>query len=267
MLDVLPVWFLTIIAGLLGAILGSFANVCIWRMPRDESIVRPPSHCPRCGHRLAWWENVPVLSYLFLRGRCRTCRERISVRYPLVELFTILLSLLVWWWTGDPIDYLLYFCLLFVPLVIVTVIDLEHRIIPDEISLPGIPVGIAVHTITHASMGYGWAALDGLLGALVGGGVLFLVAFAYEKLKKQEGLGGGDIKLIAMLGAFLGWRAAILTLFAASLLGSIVGLILVLILRKGMKYAIPFGPFLVAGGMLYFFFGNNFLRWYAGFLR
>jgi leader peptidase (prepilin peptidase) / N-methyltransferase len=264
MIENLPQWFLYIIAGLLGAILGSFANVCIVRLPADESIVRPASHCPSCGHTLSWWENIPILSYLILRARCRGCGAFISPIYPAVEVICLLLSLLTWWKFGNPLEYFLYFCLLIIPLVIISFIDLEHRIIPNEISIPGIFVGIGVHTILAGSGGYGAAAIDSIIGAVAGGGALFLVAFVYEKIKKQEGLGGGDIKLIAMLGAFFGWRASIFILFASSVIGSIVGLLMIAVLRKDMKYAIPFGPFLAAAGLVYLFVGREILHWYLG---
>lgn len=262
MLAQLPSWFLYLIAGLLGAILGSFANVCIVRMPRGQSIVRPRSRCPRCDRQLAWWENIPLLSFALLRGRCRTCREPISMRYPAVEVVCLVLALGSWWYFRHPLPFLVYYCLLLVPLVIVTFIDLEHRIIPDEISLSGIAVGIGANTLLAPAGARLDATIDSVLGAAAGGLVLFLVAAAYEKLKKQEGLGGGDIKLIAMLGAFFGWRASIFILLFSSILGSIVGLLVILVLRKDMKYAIPFGPFLAAAGVVYLFVGQKLILWY-----
>jgi len=260
-----PAWSLYVLAGVIGAILGSFANVCIWRMPRGESVVWPPSHCPSCGRRLSWWENVPILSYPALRARCRTCRARISMRYPIVELAMTLLSLLAWWYFNEPLRFLVYLCLFILPMVIVTGVDLYHYIIPDSITLPGIGVGLIVHLV----LGTGgrtwlWTAIDSVAGILIGGGVLYLVALAYEKLRKQEGLGGGDVKLIAMMGAFFGWKAALLILLMASFLGSIVGLLVISILRKDLKYAIPFGPFLAAAGVLNLFAGARIISWYTG---
>lgn len=212
---------------------------------------------------LSAWENVPLVSFVVLRGRCRKCKGRISLQYPAVETATIALSLLAWWHFGEPLRYLVYFCLLIVPLIIASIIDLKHYIIPDSITIPGIIVGFAVHVLLEAD-GYGMTALDSLLGVLVGGGALYVVAIAYERLKKQEGLGGGDVKLIAMLGAFFGWRASILILLMSSLLGSVVGLVLIIILRKGLKYAIPFGPFLAAAGLIYLFAGETIINWYLG---
>lgn len=263
----MPAWIMYVFAGLIGAVLGSFANVCIWRMPRGESIVRPRSHCPACGRKLAFWENVPILSYLILLGRCRSCKAIISIQYPIVEVICVALSLLAWWHFGEPLRYFVYLCLFFVPLVIVSGIDLGHMIIPDSISLPGIVVGALVHIFIDNNGTYLSAALDSAIGIIVGAGSLFIVAYAYEKIKKQEGLGGGDIKLIAMLGAFFGWRAAIFILFVSSFLGSIIGLILMIALRKNMKYAVPFGPFLAAAGMFYLFIGQPFLSWYLRLIR
>lgn len=262
MFSQLPGWFLYIIAGLLGAILGSFANVCIVRLPRSKSVVWPPSHCPLCDHRLTWWENLPLVSFLILKGRCRRCRGRISVRYPIVELLCIALSVLLWRYFSNPLEYLVYLCLFIVPLVVVSFIDLSHRIVPDVISIPGIFVGIGAHTLLAGKGRYGEAAIDSLAGAVAGALFLFLVAYAYEKLKKQEGLGGGDIKLMAMLGAFFGWRAAIFILLMSSVIGSVIGIIFIIILRKDMKFAVPFGPFLALAGIINLFVGDRLVYWY-----
>ncbi|MFA4873752.1 MAG: prepilin peptidase [bacterium] len=267
MLTEMPGWVLYIFAGLIGAVLGSFANVCIWRMPRGESVVWPGSHCPSCGHKLAFWENVPILSYIFLFGRCRHCRGRISLQYPIVELLCCALSLLAWWHFQEPLRFFIYLCLFIVPLVIVSGIDLGHMIIPDSISIPGIAIGVLVHVFVEGRASYLGAAIDSAIGIIVGGGSLYLVAIAYEKLKKQEGLGGGDVKLIAMLGAFFGWRASILILLMSSFLGSLVGLALIVAMRKDMKYAIPFGPFLAVAGIFYLFAGMPMIRWYLGFFH
>lgn len=323
-----PPWVLFVLAGVVGAILGSFANVCIVRMPAEESIVRPRSHCPSCQHQLSWWENIPLVSYLILRGRCSSCQGRISWRYPAVEVLCSLLGIGAWWHFRHPLPFMIFYCLLLVPLVIVTLIDLQHYIIPDGITLPGIFVGVASRFLlapdasiaTVALITAGGAIAGGLLallaeqavhrlrrcprewtpevgvagalvgilvanlaigqptpllaavadsaaGALTGGFSLFIVAFVYKKLTKNEGLGGGDVKLIAMLGAYFGWRAAIFMLFTSSVLGSLVGVALVIGLRKTMKYAMPFGPFLALAGVIQLFFGNSLIRWYLNFLR
>ncbi len=266
-----PSWAFYLCAGFIGAILGSFANVCIVRLPQEEAfwpsvkiLFWPPSHCPKCSHRLSWWENVPLISYLVLRGRCRACHASIALRYPLVELACIVLALFSWWYFRQPLPFLLYFIFLIVPLVIITVIDLDCRIIPDVISIPGIFTGMAIFTILEGQGHYGRALLESFAGALVGGGLLYLVATVYERVRHQEGLGGGDVKLMAMLGAFFGWRAALLMLLTSSILGSIVGVGLILILRRDFKYAIPYGPFLALAGLIYLFVGRLFLTWYIG---
>ncbi len=262
----IPPWAVYIFAGIFGSLLGSFANVCILRMPAGRSVVRPRSACPLCGHRLSWWENIPILSFIVLHGRCRSCRGHISWQYPLIELLCATLAVAVWWRFGQPLEFFVYLCLLIVPLVIVSFIDLKHRIIPDSISIPGIFVGVGAAVLLSVDGARLSAAIDSVLGAVVGGLTLFLVATAYEKLKKQEGLGGGDIKLIAMLGAFFGWRASIFILLVSSVLGSLVGLVMILVLRKDMKYAIPFGPFLAAAGIIYLFFGPRLILWYLGLI-
>jgi leader peptidase (prepilin peptidase) / N-methyltransferase len=260
-----PMWYLDILAGLIGAILGSFANVCIARMPRDESIVTPPSHCPFCGHRLAFWENIPLLSFVALRGRCLSCRRRIPWHYPVVELLLVVLSLCLWWHFRDPLHYFAYLCLFILPLVIASFIDLFHFLIPDSISISGIAIGILVHVFLGArDVSYPAAAIDSIVGIVVGGGTLFIVARAYEYVTGREGLGGGDVKLMAMLGAFFGWRAALSILLASSVVGSVIGIMVILFLRKGMRYAIPFGPFLSIAGIAYLFYGERFVGWYLG---
>ena len=261
----LPSWLLYVFAGVLGACIGSFLNVCIHRLPYGESILWPPSHCPRCKRRLAWWENIPLVSYAALRGRCRSCKGRISPVYPLVEFIAAALSVACWWHFHEVKLYFLYYLLLTAPLIVVSFIDLEHRIIPDVISLPGIVAGVGTHVVVAGMPLAAEAVLDSAIGIIVGGGFLYLVAVTYEKLKKHEGLGGGDVKLAAMLGAFFGWRAVIFILLMSSVLGSAIGLILIAVFRKNFKFAIPFGPFLAAGGLIYLFFGVRIITWYLGF--
>lgn len=255
-------WFIYLLAAVFGACVGSFLNVCIVRIPRGKSVIWPPSHCPSCEHRISWWENIPLVSYIILRGKCRQCGERISIQYFLVELITALLSIAVWWYLHELRLYLAYFLLFVSPLIVIAFIDLEHRIIPDIISLPGIITGLVLNMVFAGKYGYYDAALDSIAGIIIGGGFLFIVATVYEKLKKAEGMGGGDVKLAAMLGAFFGWRASIFMLLVSSVLGSFVGVILILVMKKDYKYAIPFGPFLVSAAFLYFFFGERLVRWY-----
>ena len=260
-----PVWtfgWWSVAVAVLGAIVGSFLNVVIVRLPRGESIVIPRSHCVFCRHPLAWWENIPIVSFLFLHGQCRHCERRISWRYPTVEVLTALLSLLLWWRYEALLPYTVYFFFLIAPLIALSFIDLEHLIIPDVLSLTGIATGLVSRLVLS---GYGdrWEGFfNGVVGVLVGGGLLFVVAWGYERLKHQEGLGGGDVKLAAMLGAFFGWRASLFILLVSSVLGSVVGLLFLVALKKGLKHPIPFGPFLSLAGLAYLFIGPELIHWY-----
>jgi len=241
---------------LIGISIGSFLNVCIARIPEKKSIVSPPSNCPKCGHGIKFYDNIPILSYILLLGKCRQCKSSISMRYPLVELLTGILSVLLMIYYGPSVSYLVYFCLV-AALITITFIDLDHRIIPDVISLPAIPIGFLA---SFALIQLTW--LDSLIGILAGGGSLLLVAVVYEKLTTNEGMGGGDIKLLAMLGAFLGWEGVLFTIMASSLLGTVVGGGAILISGKGRKFAIPFGPFLSLGAVLYILWGDILIKWY-----
>jgi len=242
---------LAIIAFIFGAVIGSFLNVCIWRIPEEKSIVFPSSHCPKCGKSIRPFDNIPVVSWLALRGRCRDCGEPISPRYPLVEMLTALLSLVLFWKYGLSLQYLAAF-LFTAALVVITFIDFDHQIIPDVISLPGIPVFFLLAVFV---MGIGF--LDALIGLIVGGGFLYLVAVGYELIAKREGMGGGDIKLLAMIGAFLGWKSLFFVVFMSSILGALVGIVLIMIKGKDMKYAVPFGPFLSIAAVMYLFVGSE----------
>lgn len=251
-----------LMAVLFGACAGSFANVCIARLPRGLSVVSPRSHCPRCKRKLSWWENIPVVSFLILRGRCRSCKNRISYQYPMVEILGIVFSLLVWWHFKDIGQYFAYYLLFVMPLLIASVIDLHHKIIPDAISLPGIAVGFIVRQLfAHPGLRLS-VLLDSLLGVVVGAGFLFIVAYGYEKIKKREGLGGGDVKLAAMFGAFFGWQAVIFILMASSMIGLVGGLFVILVMKKDRYFEIPFGPFLSLAAFLYLLFGEGLIQWY-----
>ena len=240
----------------LGAIVGSFLNVCISRLPKEESIVRPGSHCPKCKTPIQYYDNIPLLSYLLLRGKCRYCQASISIQYPIVEAITALSSFFLFITFGVSLSFIYYFSFV-AALIAITVIDLYHQIIPDVISLPGIVIGLLgsliIPQITF------WSSL---IGVLSGGGSLFLVATVYQWLFKREGMGGGDVKLLAMIGAFLGWKAVILTILLSSFIGSIIGITVMLIKGKDFKYAIPFGPFLALGAVISLFCGENLIRWY-----
>lgn len=233
-----------------GAAVGSFLNVIIYRLPEEKSIILPASHCTICNHAIRFYDNIPLFSYLFLKGRCRNCSESISLRYPLVELLTAIMSLMVYWKFGLSAQYLCAFVFV-CALIAVTFIDLDHQIIPDIISLPGIPL-FFLAAIFVMNLRF----LDALLGFLVGGGVLFGVAFVYELITKREGMGGGDIKLLAMIGAFLGWQSLLFVLLVSSFAGAAVGITVMLVKGRDMKYAVPFGPFLSLGAISYLLFGS-----------
>lgn len=252
-----PYLALSLFALIVGMLVGSFLNVCICRMPKGESVVTPPSHCPNCNYRIRWYDNIPLVSYLLLlRGRCRGCGMRISIQYPLVELLNGLLTLALFLRFGPTLLFLALF-LFCSALVVITFIDIEHQIIPDEISLSGIVAGFV---FSFFLPGHSW--LDSLLGILLGGGSLLLVAYAYQWLTGKEGMGGGDIKLLAMMGAFLGWKAIPFIIFASSMIGSVVGIGMMLVQKKDSRLAIPFGPYLAFGAVLYIFYGSRIIQWY-----
>ena len=248
-----------IVAGL-GALIGSFLNVCIHRLPRCESIVWPGSHCPSCGTSIEYYDNIPLFSYLWLLGRCRTCRNSISMRYPVVEAanaagYVMILATFGLTWTT-----VLYSALLSA-LLVVTGTDLSHRIIPNVVTVPGIVIGL-LGAATVLPVGL----VNALLGMGIGGGILWALAWASPYLFGKEGMGGGDIKLLAMIGAFLGWKPALLTIMVGSLSGSLIGLSLIgLGLMKRDEY-IPFGPFLVFGALVSMFFAQPLLEWYQTLL-
>jgi leader peptidase (prepilin peptidase)/N-methyltransferase len=248
-----------ILLACVGAVVGSFLNVLIFRIPEGQSIVFPSSHCPKCGHAIRVYDNIPIISYLVLRGKCRDCHNKISIQYPIVEAITAVMSLLLFLKFGLSLKFLASF-IFTSALFVITFIDLRHQIIPDVISLPGIPVffflAVFVMDLTV------W---ESLLGIVIGGGSLFAIAFLYEIITKREGMGGGDIKLLAMLGAFLGWKSLFFVLFASSLLGAVVGVAAMVMKGQDMKYAVPFGPFLSIAAVAYLFVGAdvmNFLFFY-----
>ncbi len=244
----------------IGMCVGSFLNVCIYRLPEGASIVRPPSACPKCGASIRWYDNIPVISYLLLRGRCRGCRAPISIRYPIVELVTGLFAMATWQQFGLRSATLIYF-LFIAALLVITFIDIDHRIIPDIISLPGIPLGFAASFLLPE---LDW--MSSLIGILAGGGILLSIAWGYHFFTGKEGMGGGDIKLLAMIGAFLGWKGVFFTVMASSFIGTAVGIVMMVRAGKGMKMALPFGPFLAIGAILYLYFGPQIIRWYFGVL-
>lgn len=239
----------------LGAIVGSFLNVCAARLPKGRSLWMPGSACPACQSPIRCYDNIPVLSFLLLRGRCRDCQERIAWRYPTVEIGTAALFSLAYRQIGWRPELLLALVLL-AALVAITAIDLEHQLIPDLITLPGIVVGFVGSVVLSRGS---W--LNSLLGIMVGGGAFFLII-----VLSRGGMGGGDMKLGAMLGAFLGWKLLLLGLFLAAFLGGAVAVALLVTGRKGRKDPLPFGPFLALGGAVSLFWGEEILQWYlSGF--
>ena len=241
--------FLLAAAFVFGSIIGSFLNVVILRLPDPAaSIAFPPSHCPKCKNPLHWYENIPILSYLALAGRCSHCKVTISPQYPIVELLTGLLAVAVVASFGLTLTALGFF-LFCGALVTIIWIDLHHQIIPDVISLPGIIFGFA---FSFVSSFVTWQ--ESLIGLVAGGGIFYAVSYSYYLLRRQEGLGGGDIKLLAMLGAFLGWQSLLFIIFASSVTGTIAGLFAMRSQKKGGSTRIPFGPFLAVSGLFYLFF-------------
>ncbi len=245
---------LGIFSVVLGAIVGSFLNVCIYRIPSGKSIVLPASHCPVCEHPIKFYDNIPIISYIILRGKCRNCDEKISLIYPAIELLTAVMSLLLLRKYGLSFEYLFSF-IFTCSLIVITFIDLKHQVIPDVITLPGIPLfALAAFLFMDVTI------RDSLIGILAGGGFLYMIAFGYQLLTKREGMGGGDIKLLAMLGGFLGWQSLWFVIMASSLIGATAGISVMVSRGKDTKYAIPFGPFLSIGAIAYIFWGNMVMK-------
>jgi len=257
----MPLYLIETFVFIFGLCIGSFLNVCIYRIPASQSIVHPRSRCPECSNLIAFYDNIPVLSFLWLKGRCRHCGVKIGLRYPTVELLAGIFALATFFKSGLNVEAVIYFAFI-ACLLVVTFIDLDHRIIPDVITLPGIPICFAA-SFALSAMTYKAA----LLGILAGGGSLFLVAWVYSLITKKEGMGGGDIKLLAMMGAMVGWKGVVFTIFVSSLVGTLSGLAVMLHSHKGMKLAVPFGPFLAIGGITYIFFGPQLIHWYFNLLR
>lgn len=246
---------LIVMSTAVGAVIGSFLNVCIYRIPLRKSIVYPASACESCRRELSWYENVPIVSWSVLGGKCRTCKAALSVRHPIVEAVTATMFGLAAWQYG--LSWTLAAQLVFgCALIVLFAIDLEHHLLPNVITLPGIVVGFAFSVVT----GPGW--LDSLVGIVLGGGSLWLIAELYYRIRHEEGLGMGDVKMLAMIGAFIGWKLTLVTLMMASIAGSVVGLLLVAARKGDMKYALPFGTFLAMGAALAATVGTSLLDWY-----
>ena len=286
-LSLLPQPFIYVVAGIFGAIIGSFLNVVIHRLPREESIVLPSSRCPSCGAVISFYDNVPVLSYLMLGGRCRSCKVHISARYPAVEALTAFLWVAVVW--RDGLTFALPFDLIFVTAIIALVfIDAEHMILPDAITYPGIVFALVARVALPFLMGqphfddlpmllsgvlagmpvWGASLVGAVIGALAGGGSLWLMGWTWEKLRGVEAMGLGDVKMMFMVGAYLGWRLTILNIFLGVFSGSLIGI--ALMVRQGkrdMKMLLPFGVFLGIGAIAALLIGSQIVEWYAGQFR
>jgi leader peptidase (prepilin peptidase)/N-methyltransferase len=265
---------------LFGIVIGSFLNVCIHRLPRGESIVTPRSRCPQCGKPVAAYDNIPLVSYLLLGGKCRHCKVRISPVYFFVELATGLMFLSLFWMFGLGGEF--FRQATFGSLLIVLVMtDWQERILPDRINFPGMALGLLFAAFLPIGDGTGqwlarWAGmgglplpaisvLDGLLGAVAGGGLLYVLGELYFRLRHREGMGFGDVKMMAMVGCFLGPKLTLLTILLGSLGGSVIGLLVILALGKGSDYELPFGTFLGFGAFAASLWGWPILRWYGGF--
>ncbi|MFT4579660.1 MAG: leader peptidase (prepilin peptidase)/N-methyltransferase [Nitrospinales bacterium] len=248
-INTIPYPLLVVAIFIFGLAIGSFANVCIYRLPQKESVVFPVSHCTACSTPVRPFDNIPVISYLILGGKCRDCKERISFIYPVIEAITALLLLAGFLKFGLTFDFLVY-TVVAPALVIITAIDIEHQIIPDVITLPGIVLGLAAGSYT---IGY----IDSFSGFLLGGGLFYFLA-----VLSNGGMGGGDIKYIAAAGALVGWQKVLLIIFIGAFLGSFVGLFQIAVQKKSRKSLIPFGPFLAAATLITLFYGNLLIKLY-----
>ncbi|MGC9006457.1 MAG: prepilin peptidase [Sulfurihydrogenibium sp.] len=250
---------------LLGASIGSFLNVVIYRLPREMSIVYPPSTCPTCKNRIKWYDNIPIVSYIILKGKCRFCKTDISIRYPIVEFITALAAVVSYLKFGFTLDFVFTFYFL-ASMIALSFIDWDFKIIPDEINFLGVFSGLLYAGIKSFQQGSFEPLINALLGSLVGSGFLFLIAFFYLKVRNIEGLGMGDVKLLAFIGSYVGWFGALFTI----LFGSVLGLVASLYFMKKqkedeiMKLEIPFGPFLAMAGIIYLFFGEKIYNFYLG---
>jgi len=241
---------------ILGLIVGSFCNVCIYRIPKNESIIYPASHCPKCRTTIKPVDNIPLLSYILLKGRCRNCGSKISIQYPVVELLTGMIYLIIYLIYGLSIQSLVYI-ILSSALIIIAFIDLNEQIVPDVISLPGIGVGLILSFfVPYLSF------INSALGVVVGGGIILIIALVGSMIFKKEAMGGGDVKLAAMIGAFLGWRYTIISLFLGFFLGALAGIFLILSKIKSKEDMVPFGPFIALGSLITLLWGEKIIAWY-----
>lgn len=256
----IPEIFIQITIFIAGALLGSFFNVCIYRLPLNESIIIPFSHCPNCKIKIKIWENIPIISYLILKGKCRYCSTKIRPRYLIVEILTPILFLLLWHTFGYSSDFLVY--LLFVSsLIIITFIDIDHQLILNVLTYPMILIGLLISFFNKVF-------ISALISGLIGGGIIFLIVVISPIIFKKEGMGAGDFKLAIVIGIFLAnWQDTLISLFLSSLFGSLFGVTFILFGKKKFGEYIPFGPYLACGAVVTLFFGEDIINWYLKFLR
>lgn len=262
-----PFFFWSVVCFVLGLITGSFLNVCVYRMPRGLSIITPPSHCPECNSRILWYDNIPVVSYLFLKGKCRRCGRPISPLYLVVEVLTALLFLSAYLFS-DTLPEIMFRIVLFSILVLASFIDIKYFVIPDESNLIGFIFAVLMSALFPYLQGcdmWYMALADSLLGAFTGFLTLGFVSFAGSRLLKKDAMGFGDVKFIAMIGAFAGWQLVLLTIMTASLIGAVLGGTLMLFKNRNLKGRIPFGPYLAAGTVISVLFGKAIIGWYFSF--
>lgn len=258
----MPYIIFNIFIFILGAIVGSFLNVCIWRLPQGKSIIFPSSHCPKCKHAIPWFDNIPLISFIILKARCRFCGERISARYFIVEFLTAALFLGFFILFGANLKFVI-FSLFGASLIVASFIDLEHQIIPDEITLGGFVIGIILSALFPKTFGVfsiKESLMNSLLGALIGSGAIFLTGVIGKMIFKKDAMGGGDVKFMAMIGAFLGWKKVLLTFFIAPFFGTVVGIV---VLIKNKSHLIPYGPFLSLAAFVALIFGDRILRMFV----
>ena len=268
--------YFAVISLLLGAAIGSFLNVCIYRIPLDQSVVRPPSHCFSCNQPVAWYDNIPVLSYLVLRGKCRRCKTPYSPRYLGVEILTAVLFLLVWLQYGGSAEAARFdpripvYWLFVSGLILGTFVDFDHLIIPDRVSIGGMIIGVGVSLLVpslHDAANPIQGGLRSLIGCAAGFGILYLIAEAGSAIFKKEAMGFGDVKLLGAIGAFLGWKAVFFTILMSSLIGSVVGVSLILLGGREWQSRIPYGPYLALAAVVWVLWGQGWWDWYFAFLR
>jgi leader peptidase (prepilin peptidase)/N-methyltransferase len=251
----LPAGFIEVTLLLFGLCVGSFLNVCIHRLPLKQSVVSPASRCPSCGYELRWYDNIPVLSYVMLRARCRSCSRPISIQYPVIEVVTAIVFLAHWYAFGPTPLFaarLVFGC----ALIVLFMIDLEHQILPDVVTLPGIVIGVALSVFLPPG------PIESLIGLLLGGGLLWAIAEAWFRLRKVDAMGFGDVKMLAMVGAWLGWKMVILTFVLSSMMGGLVGVVLLASRRADMATRVPFGTMLAVAAMMASLYGGPILAWY-----